>query len=89
MCGLVLTVGHLVTVYAVVVAYMVESEPWDHEAGIHSGVASGLGLVFTAVTALLTWLFTKVAWLHRWWYVLPAVLAVAALLRLTLLAPGA
>lgn len=40
LCGLVLTVGHLVTVYVVVVAYMVESEPWDHEAGIYSCISA-------------------------------------------------
>jgi hypothetical protein len=39
----------------------------------HSGERSGV--------------FVEAEWLHRWWYAVPAVPAVAALLRLTLLAP--
>jgi hypothetical protein len=67
---------------------MVEPDgPWDKQAVTNSGVAASVGLAFSGVVALLTWLFIKAKWLRKWWYAVPAVLAVAALLRLTLLAP--
>jgi hypothetical protein len=61
--------------------------PWDSETVSHSNFASGAALALTAVTAGLTWVFVKADWLRRWWYTVPSALAVAALLRLTLLAP--
>ncbi|MFE5853340.1 hypothetical protein ACFQ61_08990 [Streptomyces sp. NPDC056500] len=88
LCAVVLTVGHLVTGFVVLTAYMVEPNgPWDRQAITNSGIAAGIALALTAVTALLTWLFVKAEWLRRWWFALPAVFAVAAILRLTLLAP--
>ncbi|MFG2353472.1 hypothetical protein [Streptomyces sp. NPDC048521] len=45
-------------------------------------------MAFCAVLALLTWVSVKPEWLRRWWYAAPAVLALAALLRLTVLAPS-
>ncbi|MFE1873111.1 hypothetical protein ACFW9N_19745 [Streptomyces sp. NPDC059496] len=40
------------------------------------------------MTALLSWVFVKAEWVRRGWFAVPAVLAVAVLLRLTLLAPS-
>ncbi|AWI30661.1 hypothetical protein [Streptomyces tirandamycinicus] len=87
---MLLIAGHLVTGFVTVTAYMVSpAGPWDTESVAHSGFASGLALALATATALLTLLFRKAEWLRRgWWYVLPAVLAAAALLRLTLLAPA-
>ncbi|MFG2759786.1 hypothetical protein [Streptomyces wuyuanensis] len=69
-------------------AYMVEPDgPWDSQAVTNAGFAAGIGLVFSVVTALLSWAFVKAEWLRRWWYTFPAGLAFAALLRLTVLAP--
>lgn len=88
-CALVLTLGHLVTAYMTLLAYTADpAGPWDSETVAHSDFASGTALVLTAVTAGLSWVFVKAEWLRRWWYAIPSALAVAALLRLTVLAPG-
>ena len=87
-CGLVLILGYLVTGYVIFLAYMADpAGPWDTESVAHSQFASGLALALSIGTALLTWVFVKAEWLHRWWYGAPAVLAAAALLRLTLFTP--
>ncbi|GAA0666328.1 hypothetical protein GCM10009535_52620 [Streptomyces thermocarboxydovorans] len=87
-CAVVLALGALVTGYVVLTAYMVEPDgPWDQQAVSNSGVASDIGLAFSAVMAFLTWVFVKAEWVRKWWYAIPTVLAVSALLRLTLLAP--
>ncbi|WP_330296092.1 hypothetical protein [Streptomyces sp. NBC_00503] len=87
-CATVLVLGHLVTCYFVLTAYMVEPDgPWDRQAVTNCGVAAGAALCCTVVTTLLSWLFVKVGWLRRWWFALPALWAVAAVLRLTLLGP--
>ncbi|MFD4554386.1 hypothetical protein ACFWP5_08650 [Streptomyces sp. NPDC058469] len=87
-CALVLILGHLVTAYMTLLAYAADpAGPWDSETVAHSNFASGTALTFTAVTAGLSWVFVKAEWLRRWWYAVPSALAVAALLRLTLLAP--
>ncbi len=87
--GLVLTPGHLPTIYVTCIAYMANpAGPWDSETVFHSDIASGPALVLSGITALLTWLFVKVEWLRGRWYAVPALLAAAAVLRLTPLAPG-
>ncbi|MER6433648.1 hypothetical protein ABT272_38885 [Streptomyces sp900105245] len=87
-CAVVLALATLVTGYVVLTAFMVEPDgPWDRQAVTNSHVAAGVGLAFCSVMALLTWVFVKAEWLRRWWYAIPAVLALAALLRLTLLGP--
>ncbi|WP_344629769.1 hypothetical protein [Streptomyces glaucosporus] len=63
------------------------ADPWERDAAIHSGIASSLALIVSAVAALLTRMFIRAGRLRRWWYVLPALTAAAALLRLTVLAP--
>jgi hypothetical protein len=88
LCGFVLTLGHAVTAYVTLLAYLADpAGPWDTETVAHSNFASGLALALAAVTAGLTWVFVKAVWLRRWWYAVPAGLAVAALLRWTVLAP--
>jgi hypothetical protein len=87
-CAVILTLAHLITAYVTFLAYAAEpAGPWDRETVSHSGFAAGLALAVAAATALPTVLFVKARWLRTWWFVLPAVLATAALLRLTLLAP--
>ncbi|MFE7095878.1 hypothetical protein [Streptomyces erythrochromogenes] len=87
-CTLFLTLGNLATGYLLLLAYAAEpAGPWDSESIAHSHFAAGLALAFAAVIALLTWVFVKAEWLHRWWFTLPALLAFAAILRLTLLMP--
>jgi hypothetical protein len=87
-CAVILGLGHLITVYVVFLAYAAEpAGPWDRETVSHSGFAAGLALAMGAATALLTALFVKARWLRTWWFILPAVLAAVALLRLTLFAP--
>ncbi|WP_217235183.1 hypothetical protein [Streptomyces sp. AC555_RSS877] len=76
------------TGYVVLTSYMVEPDgPWDRQAVTNSGVAAGIGLALSLVLTLLTWMFVRAQWLHRWWYAVPTVPAVAALLRLTVLEP--
>jgi hypothetical protein len=68
-CALVLALGTLATGYVVLTAYMVEPDgPWDKQAVTNSGVAASVGLAFSGVVALLTWLFIKAKWLRKWWY---------------------
>ncbi|MFJ7775628.1 hypothetical protein [Streptomyces yangpuensis] len=87
-CTLFLTLGNLATGYLLLLAYAAEpAGPWDSESVAHSHFAAGLALAFAAVIALLTWVFVKAEWLRRWWFTLPALLAFAAVLRLTLLVP--
>ncbi|MFB7051593.1 hypothetical protein [Streptomyces vinaceus] len=87
-CALVLILANAVLGYLTLLAYAVRpAGPWDSEAIAHSGFAAGLGLVLAVVTALLAWVFAKAEWLSRWWLAAPAVPALAAVLRLTLLAP--
>lgn len=87
-CTLFLTLGILATGYLLLLAYAAEpAGPWDSESVAHSNFAAGLALAFSAVIALLTWVFVKAEWLRRWWFTLPALLAFAAVLRLTLLVP--
>ncbi|MFI8266645.1 hypothetical protein [Streptomyces sp. NPDC085665] len=87
-CAVVLVVGHVVTAYVLLTAYMVEPDgPWDSQAVSNTKFAAGLGLAFSIAAALLTWVFVKAEWLRRWWYAIPAALALAALLRLTVLTP--
>lgn len=86
-CALLLVLGNLVTGYLVFLAYAVgPTGPWDSEGLAHAKYAAGLGLAL--VTALLSWVFVKAEWMGRGWFAAPAVPAVAALLRLTLLAPS-
>ncbi|MFD7258383.1 hypothetical protein [Streptomyces sp. NPDC059874] len=86
-CTLLLALGNLVTGYLVFLAYAVgPAGPWDTEGLAHAKYAAGLALAL--VTALLSWVFVKAEWVGRGWFAAPAVLAVAALLRLTLLAPS-
>ncbi|MFJ4282981.1 hypothetical protein [Streptomyces massasporeus] len=87
-CGLVLVLPQLVAAYFMFLAYLAHpAGPWDSETVAHSNFASGLVLVVSAVTALLTWLLVKATWLRKWWYAIPTALAIAALLRLTVFAP--
>ncbi|URM91032.1 hypothetical protein LUW75_14705 [Streptomyces sp. MRC013] len=80
--------AHVPAAYLVLLAYLARpAGPWDTESVAHAQFASGLALVLSAVTALLTWVFVKAGWLPRGWYAAPALLGTAALLRLTLLAP--
>ncbi|WP_328933808.1 MULTISPECIES: hypothetical protein [unclassified Streptomyces] len=89
LCGLVLTLLHLVTTYLTLLAYAADpAGPWDTETVAHSNFAAGSALALTAVTAGLSWVFVKAGWVRRWWYAVAAGLAVAAVLRLTVLAPG-
>ncbi|WP_030721168.1 hypothetical protein [Streptomyces sp. NRRL F-2580] len=87
-CAVVLTVGSVATGYLLLLAYAAEpAGPWDSESVAHSNFAAGLALALAVVIALLTWVFVKAEWLRRWWFTLPALLALAAVLRLTLLVP--
>ncbi len=87
-CAVFLALGHLITLYVAFLAYAAEpAGPWDRETVSHSGFAAGLALALCVATALLTALFAKAGWLRAWWFIVPAVPATAAFLRLTLLAP--
>ncbi|MGK5497248.1 hypothetical protein [Streptomyces sp. URMC 125] len=88
-CAVVLTFLHTVAGYLVLLAYAAgTANPWERDAAAHSGFAAGAALVAVLVSAPLTWASVRTGRLRGWWYALPALLAAAALLRLTLLAPG-
>ncbi|MFD1829086.1 hypothetical protein ACFSJS_05345 [Streptomyces desertarenae] len=80
--------AHAVAGYLLFLAYMSgTANPWEPDAAAHSGIAAGLVLPVTGVSALLTRGFVRAGHLRRWWYVFPVLLGLAALLRLTVLAP--
>ena len=86
----VLVLLHLAAVYLPVLAYAAgTADPWERDMAAYSGIPAGLALVATTVSVLLTWAGVRVRLLRRWWYAPPAGLAATALLRLTLLTPGA
>ncbi|MFG2721387.1 hypothetical protein ACGFW5_24275 [Streptomyces sp. NPDC048416] len=86
--AVVLTLGAAVTGYLTFLAYASEpAGPWDQHTLTNGHFAAGLALLSSALLAMLAWVTVKAAWLRTWWYAIPATLAVAALLRLTLLAP--
>ncbi|MFF3653308.1 hypothetical protein ACFYXV_32315 [Streptomyces sp. NPDC002181] len=88
-CAFVLALGHVAAGYLELLAYAVEpAGPWDSEAVTHSHYAAGLALTLTVVTALSSWVFVKAEWLRRWWLAVPPALALAAIVRLTVLTPG-
>ncbi|MDF6021282.1 hypothetical protein [Streptomyces sp. JH34] len=75
------------TGYVALTAYMVEPDgPWDQQAVTNSKLAGAIALILSTVMGLLTMAFVKAEWLRKWWYAIPAAFAIAALLRLTLLA---
>ncbi|MGK5446057.1 hypothetical protein [Streptomyces radiopugnans] len=88
-CAVLLLVpAHAVAGYLVFLAYMAgTANPWEPDAAAHSGIAAGPALPITGVSALLTRGLVKAGRLRRWWYALPVLLGLAALLRLTVLAP--
>ncbi|MEU6882361.1 hypothetical protein [Streptomyces sp. NPDC046712] len=87
-CAVVLGLGHVVTGYLILVAWTIEPDgSWDRQAVTNSDFAAGFGLALSVVTALLTLWFVKAEWLRTWWFAIPTVLAAAAILRLTFLAP--
>lgn len=87
-CAVVLALVHLVSGYVTWLAYLIEPDGfWDTDAAGKSDIAAGIGLVISVFGGLLTLAFVKTGWLRRWWYALPVALAVAALLRLTVLSP--
>ncbi|SFL58610.1 hypothetical protein [Streptomyces pini] len=86
--AVLLLLAHTVAGYLVFLAYMAgTANPWEPDAAAHSGIAAGLALPVTGVSALLTRGFVRAGRLRRWWYALPVLLGLAALLRLTVLAP--
>ncbi|MFP8963128.1 hypothetical protein ACLIYP_21630 [Streptomyces nanhaiensis] len=86
--AVLLLLAHTVTGYLVFLAYMAgTANPWEPDAAAHSGIAAGLALPIIGVSALLTRGLVKAGRLRRWWYAFPVLLGLAALLRLTVLAP--
>ncbi|MFP8963024.1 hypothetical protein ACLIYP_21055 [Streptomyces nanhaiensis] len=74
--------------YLVFLAYMSgTANPWEPDAAAHSGIAAGSALLVAGVSALLARGFVRAGHLRRWWYALPVLLGLAALLRLTVLTP--
>jgi hypothetical protein len=87
-CVVVLGLGHAGTGYLLLNAYLASPVgSWDSGSVSLSNIASGVALAVCAVTAALTWYFVKAGLLRKWWFALPALLAGAALLRWTVLAP--
>jgi hypothetical protein len=87
-CAVVLALLHTVAGYLAFLAYAAgTASPWERDAAAHSGFAAVLALMVVLVSAPLTRVSVRTGRLRGWWYALPAVLAAAALLRLTLLAP--
>lgn len=84
----VLLVLAVVPAYFTLLAYTTgPAGPWDHDKVSQSGYMAWIALVATGVLALLTLVFTGAGWLRRRWYGLSLLLGLAALARLTVLAP--
>jgi hypothetical protein len=64
-------------------ALMATSEgPWDTSVTGTVRLMAGLGLLTEALAAAVTAAFVAVAGLRKWWYVIPALLAMAAVARM-------
>ncbi|QKV93537.1 hypothetical protein HUT19_18670 [Streptomyces sp. NA02950] len=87
--ALILCLGLTVTGYLELLAYVADpAGPWDTETVFHSKITSCLAPFSALFTAQLTRLFIRAEWLRHWWRtVLLLLLTLAALLRLTALAP--
>jgi hypothetical protein len=78
----------VVPAYFVLLAYTTDpAGPWDHDKVAYSGYMAWIALVAAGTLALLTLVVTRAGWLRRWWYALPLLLGLAAVARLTVLAP--
>lgn len=87
-CVVVVGLGHAGAGFLVLTAYLASPVgSWDSGSISLSTTASGVALAVCAVTALLTRYFVKAGLMRKWWFAVPALLAGAALLRLTVLAP--
>ncbi|MFP8882440.1 hypothetical protein [Streptomyces mangrovi] len=83
-----LALTHKAAGYLVFLAYVSgTADPWEPDADAHSGFTAGSALLVTGVCALLARRFVEAGRLRRWWYALPVFPVLAALLRLTVLAP--
>ncbi|MFJ3922145.1 hypothetical protein [Streptomyces sp. NPDC090022] len=88
-CAVLLAAGSLLAAYGVWFACtsLPSNGDWGPEEAASARNAAVFGLVLSGVTGLLAAVAVKGEWLPRWWYAVPALPAVAALLRLTVLAP--
>ncbi|MDT0378164.1 hypothetical protein RM572_05155 [Streptomyces sp. DSM 42041] len=82
-CVLVLVVLHVVGGYFVLLAWATTSEgPWDRSVtGMVRGAALA-GLAAEALAVVLTAALVATVRLRRWWYLIPALLAPAAVVRM-------
>ncbi|WP_219670132.1 hypothetical protein [Streptomyces bambusae] len=88
-CAVLLAAGCLLAAYGVWFAYtsLPANGDWGPEEAAAARHAAVFALVLSAVLGLLAMVFVKAEWLSRHWYAAPALPALAALLRLTLLTP--
>lgn len=82
LCGLVLIALHVIGGYLVLNALLTRSEgPWDTGVTDTVQLWSALGLLTEAFAAAVTAASVAVAGLRKWWYVIPALLALTAAAR--------
>ncbi|MGH3310028.1 MAG: hypothetical protein ACRDP3_05515 [Streptomyces sp.] len=89
LCSLVLLALHGVGGFFVLNALMTTSEgPWDTDVTQTARMMALFGIVTEALAAALTAVFIALARLRTWWYAIPALLVVTAVVRMVF-APGA
>lgn len=80
--GTVLVIANLATLYCTLAGWlMVPSGPGDTNLIDGAWFTAFAGTVLAVLTAMLTVLPVAVRWLRRWWFLVPAMLFVAATTR--------
>ncbi|KUJ67828.1 hypothetical protein ACZ90_25045 [Streptomyces albus subsp. albus] len=88
-CASVLTLCHWLTGFFLRNALRADPEgSLNTRARRFSDINSTAALVVCAVSSVLTLCFVKDRFLRGWWFAIPAVMVVAAVLRLTVLRPA-
>lgn len=83
LCGLVLLALHVVGGYFVLVALLTTSEgPWDTTVTQMARMWAFFGVVTEALAAAVTAAFVALARLRKWWYAIPALLILTAVVRM-------
>ncbi len=83
LCSLVLLAVHVVGGFFVLNALMTASEgPWDTGVTQTARMMALFGIVTEALAAALTAAFIALARLRRWWYAIPVLLILTAVVRM-------
>jgi hypothetical protein len=83
LCSIVLLALHVVGGFFALNALMTASEgPWDTDVTQTARMMALFGIATEALAAALTAAFIALAGLRKWWYAIPALLVLTAVVRM-------